>query len=83
MGKNECLIWCVGCWQFIFEFDVGGLVCDFCCDMYFVVYLCFSDVIGSYVFVGGMLVDFVFCVVQGIVGGGDGFGICCQGQQII
>lgn len=79
--KNERLTWRAGCRQLIPEPDAGGLVRDFRRDMHFVAHSRFSDAIGSHALAGGMLADFALRVVQGIAGGGDGSGICRQGQQ--
>ncbi len=80
-GKNERLTWRAGCRQLIPEPDAGALVRDFRRDMHFVAHSRSSDAIGSHAFAGGLLADFALRMVQGIAGGGDGSGICRQGQQ--
>lgn len=80
-GKNERLTWRAGCRQLIPEPDAGRLVRDFRRDMHFVAHSRFSDAIGSRALAGGLLADFALRMVQGIAGGGDGSGICRQGQQ--
>ncbi|VCY73525.1 HTH-type transcriptional regulator YesS [Klebsiella pneumoniae] len=79
--KNERLTWRAGCRQLIPEPDAGALVRDFRRDMHFVAHSRFSDAIGSHALAGGLLADFALRMVQGIAGGGDGSGICRQGQQ--
>ncbi len=80
-GKNERLTWRAGCRQLIPEPDAGALVRDFRRDMHFVAHSRFSDAIGSRALAGGLLADFALRMVQGIAGGGNGSGICREGQQ--
>ncbi len=79
--KWKRLTWRAGCRQLIPEPDAGALVRDFRRDMHFVAHSRFSDAIGSRALAGGLLADFALRMVQGIAGGGDGSGICRQGQQ--